>query len=160
MSDLQLLYENLGFQDVSTYIQSGNVIFSTKSHNRSELKRTIEDVIKQKYKFQVPVELRTNKELANIINNCPFGLIDVEKEGTKVFVTFLSSTPVKGKFEKVQEYAADTEKLVLKANEIYLFCPYGYGKSKLSNVFLEQKLEVGATTRNWKTVNKLYELSM
>lgn len=159
MADLKALYEKLGFQNVLTYIQSGNVIFDSDIKNITELNKKIENAIERKYKFCVPVELRTSREILNIIKNCPFGSVDLEQEGTKVLVSFLSATPLKDKLEKAQEYAADSEQIVLKGKEIYLYCPNGYGKSKLSNTFLEKKLGVGATTRNWKSVNKLYELS-
>jgi len=160
MADLKSLYEKLGFQDVVTYIQSGNVIFSSANKKKSDLSTLIENAIEKKYKFHVPVEIRTNSEISKVIKNCPFGSVDIESEGTKVLVTFLSSKPLKNKLENALEYSAATEKLVLKGKEVYLYCPNGYGKSKLSNTILEKKLGVGATTRNWKSVNKLYELSL
>ena len=160
MSDLKSLYEELGFQDVLTYIQSGNVIFNTEIKSKSDLSELIENAIDNKYKFHVPVEIRTNSEISKILKNCPFGSVDIEHEGTKVLVTFLSAKPLEDKLEKVLEYVTETEELVLKGKEVYLYCPNGYGKSKLSNTFLEKKLGVGATTRNWKSVNQLYELSL
>ena len=62
MADLKSLCESLGFQNVVTYIQSGNVIFDTLVENKSDLKITIEKAIEEKYKFHVPVEIRTNNE--------------------------------------------------------------------------------------------------
>ena len=160
MNDLKSLYEDLGFQDVVTYIQSGNVVFNTQTKDSTELKESIETAIKKKYKFHVPVEIRTVTEISNVIKNCPFGSVSLEEEGTKVLVTFLSSKPAKGKIEALLKYVMEPEKLVLKGKDVYLYCPNGYGKSKLSNTFLEKKLEVGATTRNWKSVNALFTLSM
>jgi len=160
MDNLISLYEKIGLQDVVTYIQSGNVIFSSDKKNKPDLCALIENAIEKKYKFHVPVVIRTHREISNIIKNCPFGSVDLEKEGTKVLVTFLSSKPLKGKLAKALESAAASEKLVLAGKEVYLYCPNGYGKSKLSNTFLEKTLGVGATTRNWKSVNQLYELSL
>lgn len=160
MSDLKSLYESIGLLDVITYIQSGNVIFNSNNKSKSALKKIIEEAIEGRYKFQVPVELRTSRELLDIIKNCPFTTIDVEQESTKVLVTFLSAKPLKHSIEKALEYIAVTEKLVLKGREVYLYCPNGYGKSKLANAFLEKKLGVAATTRNWKSVTKLYEMSV
>ena len=74
--------------------------------------------------------------------------------------TFLSSKPAEVKISDIQKYVVAPEKLVVRGKEAYLYCPNGYGKSKLSNTFLENKLRVGAITRNWKSVHKLYELSM
>jgi uncharacterized protein (DUF1697 family) len=159
MADLKSLYELLGFQSVVTYIQSGNVIFDT-SKNRGDLKVIIEKAIEEKYKFHVPVELRTNHEIENIISNCPFGSVNLAEDGTKVLVTFLSSEPQEGMALDIQKNVVAPEKLVIRGKEVYLYCPNGYGKSKLSNTFLEKKLNVEATTRNWKSVYKLHKLSM
>ena len=160
MSDLKSLYELLDFQNVVTYIQSGNVIFDASVENTDELKITIEKAIEEKYKFHVPVEIRTNHEIENIINNCPFGSVNLAEDGSKVLVTFLSSEPQEEMALDIQKYVVVPEKLVVRGKEVYLYCPNGYGKSKLSNTFLEKKLNVVATTRNWKSVYKLHELSM
>ena len=160
MGDLKSLYELLGFQNVVTYIQSGNVIFDASVKNKADLKTKIEEAIEEKYKFHVPVEIRTNREIENIIKNSPIGSVDLVEDGTKVLVTFLSSKPSEVKISALQKYVAAPEKLVVVGKEVYLYCPNGYGKSKLSNTFLEHKLGIEATTRNWKTVHKLYELSM
>jgi len=160
MLELKLLYESLGFQNVVTYIQSGNVIFDAKEKNKTDLKTNIEDAIDKKYKFHVPVEIRTKREFENIIKNSPFGSVDLVEEGTKVLVTFLCAKPNKNKVSNILKYVVSPEKLVVKGKEVYLYCPNGYGKSKLSNTFLEKKLGVEATTRNWKSVLKLFELSV
>lgn len=159
MDDLKSLYELMGFQNVVTYIQSGNVIFSSKAENKTELKRKIEEAIEKEYKFIVPVDIRTNTELKKIIKNFPFDQIDLTKDGTKVLVTFLYSKPLINKIKDLQNYVVVPEQLVVCGKESYLYCPNGYGKSKLSNNFIEKKLGVDATTRNWKTVLKLYDLS-
>lgn len=160
MADLKSLYEQLDFKNVVTYIQSGNVIFNSATTSRTDLKTKIEAAIENKYHFHVPVEIRTNHELEDIIKNCPFGSVNLEKDGTKVLVTFLSSAPSKAKITEIQQYVVLPEELVVRKNEVYLYCPNGYGRSKLSNTFLEKKLGVAATTRNWKSVHKLYELSI
>ena len=160
MNDLRSLYELLGFQNVVTYIQSGNVIFEATVKNKTNLKVKIEEAIKKKYKFHVPVEIRTNRELENIIKNIPFGSVDLLEDGTRIFITFLSSKPLAVKVAEIKKYVVAPEKLVVRGIEVYLYCPNGYGKSKLSNTFLEHKLGVAATTRNWKSVIKLYELSV
>jgi uncharacterized protein (DUF1697 family) len=159
MPDLKILYEALGYADVVTYIQSGNVVFTANDKNKIKIKNTLEDAIKNKYKFQVPVEIRLKKEFEKIIKNNPFGKINLEKDGTRVLVSFLATEPIKAKVKDVLSYVSAPDKLEIKGKEIYLFCPNGYGKSKLSNTFLEKKLGVVATTRNWKSVVKLYELT-
>ena len=160
MADLKSLFELLGFQNVVTYIQSGNVVFEATTKLKSDMKAKIEKAIETKYKFHVPVEIRTNREIGNIVDNCPFGSVDLTKDGTKILVTFLSSKPLETRISDVQKYVTPPEQLAVRGNEVYLYCPNGYGKSKLSNTFLENKLGVEATTRNLKTVYKLYEISV
>lgn len=160
MSVLKSLYGLLGFQNVVTYIQSGNVIFDATVKNKTDLKAMIEKAIEEKYKFHVPVEIRTNREFANIVKSCPYDSIYLAEDGTKVLVTFLSSNPTRAKVADVMKYVFAPEKLVIRGKEVYLYCPNGYGKSKLSNTFLENKLGIEATTRNWKSIHKLYELSI
>jgi len=159
MEDLKSLYILLGFQDVVTYIQSGNVIFCSKLTNKKNLKCKIEAAIEKKYKFTVPVDIRTSTEIKKIISKCPFGNINLIEEGTKVLVTFFHSKPAVDNIKALQQYVKMPEKLIFGDNELYLYCPDGYGKSKLSNTFIEKKLGVDATTRNWRTVCQLNELS-
>jgi len=160
MADLKSLYENLGLSDVITYIQSGNVIFYSKKKNRKNLKDAIEKAIEEKYAFHVPVDIRTAKELETIVSRCPYEEAKIETNGTKILVTFLASIPSKERVDALLEHVKPPEKLLAKGSEVYLYCPNGYGKSKLSNTFLESKLGVSATTRNWKSVNALCELSV
>ncbi len=159
MADLKALYESLGFKNVETYIQSGNVLFETNTTKVGELKIKIEKAISKKYGFDVPVEIRNGRELSDIINNTPFGALDLEGNGTKLLVTFLAAKPTATKITKLMEYVAAPEELVVAGREVYLHCPNGYGKTKLSNTFLERTLGVDATTRNWKSVCKLHEMA-
>ena len=158
MADLKFLYEELGFASVITYIQSGNVIFES-NNNKEHLKSRIEKAIEEKYEFYVPVDIRTNQEIEQIIKCCPYEEAGIKENGTKILVTFLLSVPSSAKVDKIKKYVEPPERLTVHGSEVYLYCPNGYGRSKLSNVFLENKLGVRATTRNWKSVQKLYELS-
>ena len=159
MVDLRRLYEDLGFQDIVTYIQSGNVVFKTAVKQEADLLTTIEQVIESEYGFHVPVQIRTHQEMGIIVDNCPFNSLDLVENGTKVLVTFLSQIPSAEKSEAIQQYVKAPEELVMRGREVYLHCPNGYGRTKLSNRFLESKLKVTATTRNWRSVQKLYALS-
>jgi len=159
MSDLKSLYQEIGFQNVVTYIQSGNVVFDTEDKNSSSVMKKIQNAIESKYQFQVPVEIRTNREISKIIEACPFDSFDLKENGTKVLLTFLSESPLQKNIDELMKHVVNPDQLVIKDKAAYLYCPNGYGKSKLSNNFLEKKLGVDATTRNWKSVQKLYELS-
>jgi len=160
MADLKVLFEKEGFENVLTYIQSGNVIFNADVGDRSVLKSRIESAVERKYRFHVPVDIRTNREIKRIIASCPFPEASNEKNGTKVLVTFLRAAPQKSKVAELMRFVKSPEKLAVRSREVFLYCPNGYGKSKLTTTFLEAKLGVEATTRNWKTVQKLNELSI
>lgn len=159
MADLKALYENLSFTSVITYIQSGNVIFESNDSDVAHLRSRIEKSIEEKYQFHVPVDMRTNREIEEIINYCPYEEAGIEGNGTKILVAFLLSIPSSAKVDKIKKYVVYPERLMVHGREVYLYCPNGYGRSKLSNRFLESKLGAKATTRNWKSVQKLYELS-
>ena len=159
MADLTKLYENIGFQSVVTYIQSGNVIFeSTENISIEMLCQRIEKAIFEHYQFVVPVIVRNKTELTNIIATNPF-TIQAGVDFEKLHVTFLSETPSDVALEKMKTYDYAPDQFMIIGQNVFLHCPIDYGHSKLSNSFFENKLKVRATTRNWKTVNKLLELA-
>ena len=160
MSDLKVLYQSLQFKDVETYIQSGNVVFkSDTKFSDTEMAKEIEKAIEKKYGFQVPVIIRRKKELQNIISDNPF-LKDKNIDTKKLHVTFLSNLPDKTNIESIGNIDFLPDQFIIKGKEIYLHIPESYGETKLSNNFFEKKLKVSATTRNWNTVNKLFEASL
>jgi len=159
MKDLKSLYERLGFENVTTYIQSGNVIFDCDSDDVNDIKSKIETAIKQQYDFEVPVNVRSSCEFKEVLARVPFDDVNLETDGTKMLVTFLDKQPKSNEIDALIEYVKSPEKLVLGDKCVYLHCPNGYGKTKLTNVFIEKKLKVIATTRNLKSVYKLCELA-
>jgi uncharacterized protein (DUF1697 family) len=155
MASLKELYEKLLFKQVTTYIQSGNVVFKApKSGSDRALAKKIEDAISKKYKFEVPVIIRTLAEMEKVISTNPLvKKKDINLE--RLHVTFLSENPKHENLKIVENIDCPPDQFIIIEKEIYLHCPNGYGISKLSNNFFENKLKVSATTRNWKTVNKL-----
>lgn len=160
MLDLKILFESLGFTDVVIYIQSGNVIFNSDVSTDTTLIQVIQKAISKHYDFEVPVIIRSPNAIKNIIKGCPFADVDLASEGTKVLLTMLAKSPAAENLQTLMTYVKAPEKLVVKDDNVYIYCPNGYGNSKLSNVFIENKLKIQATTRNWKTVHKLFELSL
>jgi len=158
MAELKTLYESLGLQGVVTYIQSGNVIFEN-NRDALTLKSLLENNIEEQFSFHVPVEVIPLNEFIEIKDQMPFTDIDLELDGTKVLVTVLSALPQTELIEKLMGYVKAPEKLFTKEKVIYLHCPNGYGKTKLSNNFIENKLKVTATTRNLKSIVKLSALA-
>ena len=158
MNDLKLLLAKAGFGDVKTYIQSGNVLFESAEMDVDGLRKKMEQTIFDAYDFEVPIIIRTVLELKEVVKNNPFfGQNDVETN--MPYVTFLNEKPIQTNIDKIipAQFLPDT--FVISGKEIYIVCPNGYGNTKLSNVFFENKLKLTATTRNWKTVNELVRLS-
>jgi uncharacterized protein (DUF1697 family) len=158
MEDLRALYESLGLSAVQSYIQSGNVIFDSRKSDQRGLARSIADAIREDYGFDVPVVMRTAGEIQKVINNNPFTK-NGNKDSGKLHVTFLSDIPTVSAVNKLEPPIAGSEELSVIGREIYLYCPDGYGRTKLTNAFFEKKLSMAATTRNWKTVNTLAEMA-
>ncbi|MFK7770565.1 MAG: DUF1697 domain-containing protein [Saprospiraceae bacterium] len=159
MADLRELYQSLGFENVITYIQSGNVIFESKKKNtNSTFTKKIKEAVFEKYGFDVPVIIRSVEEIKSIVENHPFE----KKEGAQVenlCLTFLSEIPSDENLEKINTYDYAPDLFQIIEDNVFLFIQGKYHQSKLTNNFFEKKLKVSATTRNWKTVNKLLELS-
>ena len=158
MDALRKMYENLVFQSVKTYVQSGNVIFKGKDFKIAVLEQIISRQIKKDFGFDVPVIVLTIDKLKKIIENNPFSK-DPSKDASFLHVTFLSSKPKNFEREIIENKKSNGEEISFSDNAVYLYCPDGYGISKLSNSFLETKLKVGATTRNWKTTNELLKIA-
>lgn len=156
MSDLRLLLEKIGFKDVKTYIQSGNVIFKSNKSN-AEIISEIKKTVNQNFGFDVPVIIRTSEDLEHIVNSNTF--YKQENDVSKLHLTFLSTKPTNDIIGKVELFNSSPDKFIIKDENVFIYCEGKYHKSKLTNNFFEKKLEVEATTRNWKTVLKLLELS-
>jgi uncharacterized protein (DUF1697 family) len=158
MVDLRNIFESMGFKDVKTYLQSGNVIFSHDSVEMAEIERYIERKVNQTFEFTVNVIIRTDNEFENIINKNPF-IKDPDIEFDKLHVTFLKEAFNKEAILDLNLNKEENEKFEIDGSEIYLYLPNGYARTKLTNNTFEKKLKTIATTRNWKTVNKLLGLS-
>jgi uncharacterized protein (DUF1697 family) len=156
MPDLRALFGALGAQDVSTYVQSGNVVFKSPE-GPAELRAAAEEHIKRDLGLDVTVLLRTRTELAAIVADNPFARD--EREPTTLHVTFLAEAPDAERARELDPTASDPDEFRIVGRDVYLHCPNGYGRSKLSNAFFERRLGVAATTRNWRTVTTLAELS-
>ncbi|MEN8138630.1 MAG: DUF1697 domain-containing protein [Bacteroidota bacterium] len=159
MADLKVLFKDLEFCDIKTYIQSGNVIFSSiKEITDNEISQRIENAISEKYEFDVPVIIRKVSELEQVILSNSF-YQEKEIDVKKLHLTFLKEKPSLENRLKTEAYDYSPDKFVINDKNVFIFCDGKYHQSKLTNNFFENKLKVSATTRNWKTVLKLLELS-
>lgn len=159
MADLKALYEKLGFENVQTYIQSGNVVFDcVNGKSNFTIAEMIEHAIEKEYKFQVPVLVKQASDLISTIKNNPFSE-ETRVDLSRVVVTFLESLPAPENLLKLEGVDYPPDQFIIDGMNIYIYCPKSYGNSKLSNNFFERKLKIRATTRNWKTINMLAEMA-
>jgi len=158
MAALRKSYENIGLHNVTTYVQSGNVIFTCNHFEINELEQKISSQIEKDFGFEVPVIVLTIDKLQQVIDNNPF-LKDPNIDQSFLYVTFFSSKPDHYDCKLIEDKKQNGEEIIFSDNAVYLYCPNGYGKTKLTNNFLETKLKVGATTRNWKTTNELLKIA-
>ncbi len=156
MADLKALCNALIWNDVKTYIQSGNVIFNSDKEN-PELEHELEKAITQKYGFDVPVIVINAEELQRMVDKNPF--VDENTDISHLHLTFLKQNAIQENIDHIRTYDFEPDKFEIDNQAIFVYCEGKYHQSKLTNNFFEKKLKVGATTRNWKTVLKLLELS-
>jgi uncharacterized protein (DUF1697 family) len=156
MPELRKLFTGLGAEKVVTYVQSGNVVFESDDAP-GKLVAAIERRIRRDLGLNVTVMLRTKAQLRKILAGNPFSG-DV-KEPTKLHVTFLAKKPTREGLRKLDPGLSAPDEFRVVGREIYLNCPKGYGRSKLSNAYFEKQLGMAATTRNWRTVTKLAALA-
>lgn len=161
MSDLRELCMKIGLQNVATYLQSGNVIFQVDDDSifadSKNLSLNISTELERQFGFAVSCFLLKKSELEFIVKNNIF-LKHHNKNPNFFHVTFYIDAIEDGNFDaktKLQTQAQQGEEIIVENKVAYLYCPNGYGRTKLSNHFLETKLKTLATTRNWKTVNEL-----
>jgi len=159
MADLRELFAKLGFTNITTYIQSGNVFFNSKTPlTNIEMEDKIAQAISEQYGFEVPVIIRSAQEIADAVKNSPF-FQDQTIKVTPLHLTFLKEIPSEENLLKIATYNYEPDKFVIQGANVFLYCEGKYHKSKLTNNFFEKKLKVAATTRNWKTVLQLLALS-
>jgi uncharacterized protein (DUF1697 family) len=155
MSDLKALYESLRFGQVTTYIQSGNVLFSAETNETSDiLSLRISKAIENHFGFDVPVVIRTMEEVQQIVTQNPF-VNEAETAPDKLVVMFLGSVPDATTLEKVKVKITDNSRFAFIGNTLYFFYPDGYGQTKWHSNFFEKQLRTTVTARNWATTCKL-----
>lgn len=161
MAELKQMFEGLGLSKVQTYIQSGNVLF-TSAEEEEALRTRIEQEIERVFKFSVSVVMRKAAEIQHMILNCPFtaeAIAEAEAvgEGESLYVTLLHTAPSQERIDRWSVYKSDKDSYKIIGRDVFLLFKHSIRDSKLS-VNL-QKLGVTATVRNWKTIHKLVELA-
>jgi len=158
MQELRKSCTGLGFGSVETYVQSGNIVFLAPEKSPLVLSKKISQAVLRDFGFAVPVLVKSAKALGQVLQGNPF-LKEKGIDLSKLHVTFLSEPASKNGLGKLETLSSKPDRFCVGRQEIYLHCPGGYGKTKLSNTAIEKALSAEATTRNWKTVNALFEMA-
>ena len=158
MADLRasLEHHSDSFSHVKTWIQTGNVIFQS-SRNSQELKEKMKEVILKDFGLDdVPVMIRTGQEIKEALANNPFA----ERESKRIFIAFLDQKPRQDLMDEMGRLDYSPEEYILseKNDMIYFYIP-NFAKYKLDTTLFEKKLQLKASSRNWRTTTKLAELA-
>ncbi|MEP0214833.1 MAG: DUF1697 domain-containing protein [Cellulophaga sp.] len=154
MADLKQMLLQLELSNITTYIQSGNVVFTSDEVDATVLSEKIHTKILNTFKLDVPVLVIASSTLQAIFKNNPF-LSEEEKE---IYFVLLATKPNATLVSEINKGTYATEKFTITDHCVYLHCLNGFGKAKCNNNFFERKLKVQATTRNYKTMAKLISL--
>lgn len=144
--------KDLRFDCIRSYIQSGNILFRFEDINEEILEMGIVELIQKKYNYDIKTLVIRKSDLQFIIENNPFKDIDYKN----LHISILKQIPDYSLQSKLEAIDFSPDKFNIINNYIYLNCPNGYGRTKLTNNYFESKLKVDATTRNWNTITKLY----
>jgi uncharacterized protein (DUF1697 family) len=159
MEALRKSFESLGLKNVQTYIQSGNVTFKAGKTSPASLRKKIEAQITSDFGFSSLAILRSQEELGKVVTENPF----LKQAGTsleKLHVIFLSETPDRDVLKQLEALTKSPDVSCCLGQEIYLHLPNGFAESSLIHNPLERKLLTRATTRNWRSVNNIYQMCL
>lgn len=159
MADLRALLTGLGHEDVRTYLQSGQAVFTSGHGDEESLAAEITHAIEKHFGFGVDVLVRDHAYLKAIADACPFPAADLEPK--QLHVTYFSAPVSPERFAEIDESAYLPEEFRLGDRALYLYAPNGLGRSKLAEHLSKPRITKGviATTRNWNTVVKMVEMT-
>lgn len=155
MARLREIFESMGFTDVTTYIQSGNVLFQSPTSDAGGLERKIEAGLEKALGFDVPTLIRTKDELVEFARTHPF--VDRDLSSAIVYVSFLRSAPTVQQREAVLALSSDVDEVHVHRREVLWLTRPSLARSRVSNTRLERLLKMDATNRNLRTINQLVE---
>jgi uncharacterized protein (DUF1697 family) len=157
MHDLRASFESLEYSGVATYIQTGNVLFSTGSRSEAGIGAAIEQRLAEDFGDSPAVIVRSVPELLRIGASSPYAKAGADP--ARHHVTFLAGAPADAALAALVLPPSGRDELVVVGREVYVHTPDGYAATKFTGTFLERRLGVVSTTRNWNTVTKLCELA-
>ncbi|MFT5754852.1 MAG: hypothetical protein ACI9FW_000655 [Flavobacterium sp.] len=157
MDALKSMLEKIGFQNIETYIQSGNVFLETEDENAQSVGFTIKQEIVKQLGFDVPTIVINKSDLEKCLINNPF-FKEKDLDTKKLYVAFISKELNNNALNDLKISQFKPDEAFIDGNRIYMKLETGAGNTKLTQKYIEKKLNVTATSRNWNTVNKLLEM--
>ena len=159
MAALSDLYTKIGFRENKTYIQSGNVIFKAEEQaDKKAIGAKIEQEILKTFGYDIPVIIRDIDEIKQLASSNPYILMP-DFEPSKMAVIFLLNPATKAGIDKMKDISYPPDQYSISDREIFVYCPNGFGRTKLYTNFFESKMGVIGTARNWKTVSTLLTMA-
>lgn len=156
MAQLRELLTERGYDDIRTHLQSGNVVLRAPV-GAARLEQDLAEAIETEFGFAVPVVVRSAAQLAAVIATEPFGAVVTEPRLYQV--SFLAGPAPEGTEERLRGIATPAERVEVRGQEIYSWHPDGVGRSKLAGALGDRAIGVITTTRNFRTVRALAQLS-
>ena len=158
MEELRKLFEELKFKNIKTYIQTGNVVLETSTKDSDSLTKMIEKHLQKSLGYEVETMLRTIPEIEKITENNPFKKAKLDKT-LNLYLTFLHDEPSAELKKSLISSSDDIATFKIKEKEVYTLYKRSNAKHPFSNNFVEKKLKVAATTRNWNVINKVLDFA-
>lgn len=157
MEHLRQMFTDMGFKNVASYIQTGNVYFETRKASTANLAKKIEQYLHQELDFEVETFVYSVEDLAGVVKSDPFGKIKDDGNAV-VYIGFLQEEPKKELVEKLYANNSEVDTFKVKGKELYMLRYRDRGKSKIAPGLIEKTLKMKCTTRNRKTLLKLMSL--
>lgn len=154
MGSLREILTKAGLLNVQTYIQSGNVL-ANSDLSAAAIETLVHDAIAKELGGDIAIVAKTPSQIKKIFDNNPFA----DKDTTDVYFTLLQKEPDPKKIKKLSSLQFSPDEFVVTNKSVYLYCPNGYGRTRINNNYFERQLGVPATSRNYNTIKKMIELS-
>ncbi len=158
MSDLRGLVTKLGFADARSLLQSGNLVFRSDGRTSAEIERMLEIGLEKRLRIRTDSFVRSAAQWKAVIATNPFRK-EAERDPAHLVAMFLKRSPAAKQVAALEQAIVGREEIRAQGSVIYIVYPDGIGKSKLTNLLVDRKLETRGTGRNWNTVLKLAAMS-
>lgn len=157
MDDLRRIFREAGCDRVETYIQSGNVVFEAGAEAADRVADRVAEAIADEFGHDVPVVTRSRSEFEAVVEDNPF--LAAGADPKLLHVAFLAEAPDEGAVEDLDLDRFPPDEFVVRGRDVFLCCPNGMARTKLTNRYFDSRLGTTSTMRNWRTVLKLVEMA-